>query len=97
MRPATRRGLLGALLGLPLGAAGPARPRTVLAAVPIARLDLPWWRERHAAKLAELRRGPVELVFLGDSITQDWEKPEYQPAWLHRRCHLAFAVAAAQR
>ena len=38
-------------------------------------------------KLAEIRRGPVELVFLGDSITQDWERtgPEpwrdFRPAW----------------
>ena len=24
-------------------------------------------------KLAELRRGPVDLIWLGDSITQDWE------------------------
>ena len=41
---------------------------------------MPWWRERHAAKLAEIRRRPVDLVFLGDSITQNYEKAG-PPAW----------------
>jgi lysophospholipase L1-like esterase len=50
-------------------------------------MDTPWWRERHEAKLAELHRGPVELVFLGDTITQDYERsgpppwPDYVPVW----------------
>lgn len=79
MRMMSRRGLL--LGGVALGAAGPApETKPVLAAVPISRLDTRWWRERHAAKLAELRRGPVDLVFLGDSITQDWELAG-PPAW----------------
>jgi lysophospholipase L1-like esterase len=51
-----------------------------VAATPISRLDTPWWRERHEAKLAELRRGRVDLIWLGDSITQDWELPG-PPAW----------------
>nr|WP_283949826.1 GDSL-type esterase/lipase family protein [Limobrevibacterium gyesilva] len=65
----------------------PPRPKTVLAAVPISRMDLRWWRERHQQKLAELRRGRVDLVFLGDSITQDWELTgpaewqNFRPAW----------------
>jgi lysophospholipase L1-like esterase len=50
-------------------------------------MDLPGWRARHEAKLEELRKGHVDLVFLGDSITEDWEKrgpPEWQdfvPVW----------------
>lgn len=61
--------------------------RTILAATPIARTDLPWWRERHEAKLHELAANKPELIFLGDSITQNWERsgqPEWQdfaPAW----------------
>ena len=61
--------------------------RTILAATPIARLDLPWWRDRHAAKLRELTEAKPELIFLGDSITQDWEHsgpPEWHdfaPVW----------------
>jgi lysophospholipase L1-like esterase len=76
-------------LGLALTAvywpAGSAR--TILAATPISRIDLPWWRARHEAKLHELAQAKPELIFLGDSITQDWERsgpPEWQdfaPVW----------------
>jgi lysophospholipase L1-like esterase len=58
-----------------------------IASTPLSRADLPWWRARFAEKAAELRRGPVDLVFYGDSITQNWERdgPEpwrnFQPAW----------------
>lgn len=58
--------------------AGPAEP---LAAMPIGRADLPWWRARHEAALARNKAGPVDLVWLGDSITQNWEKPDYKPVW----------------
>ncbi|WP_428485735.1 GDSL-type esterase/lipase family protein [Rhodopila sp.] len=54
--------------------------RTILAAVPISRMDLPWWRARHEAKLQALARVHPTLIFLGDSITQDWEKSG-PPAW----------------
>jgi lysophospholipase L1-like esterase len=66
-----------ALLGAapPLGAAP-------LATQPIERSD-GWWQARHTAKLEEARDRPVDLVFLGDSITQQWEKPAYRPVWQH--------------
>ncbi len=64
------------LLALLTGAAGPSNP----AANPLSREATPWWHARHEAKLAEARRGPVDLVFLGDSITQDWEMAG-PPAW----------------
>ncbi len=79
-----------------LGAAASAAPayaepieRTPIAAVPRARMDTPWWRQRHEQKLAELARGRVDLIWLGDSITQDWEMagPEewrnFAPVWRH--------------
>ena len=50
-----------------------ATDRVAVAATPISRMDTPWWRARHLEKLAEIRRGRVELIWLGDSITQDWE------------------------
>ncbi len=64
-----------------------ASARTILAATPISRTDLSWWRTRHEAKLRELAQAKPELIFLGDSITQDWEHagpPEWDnfvPAW----------------
>jgi len=82
----TRRSFLLTAATLPL-AATPARAKIPLAAEPIARLDSPWWRERHEAKLAEIKRGRVDLVFLGDSITQDYEDAgppawkDFQPVW----------------
>ena len=66
-----------------------AADRVPLAAVPLARQDTPWWRIRHQEKLAELRSRRIDLVWLGDSITQNWEKrgpPEWQdfaPVWQH--------------
>ncbi len=75
-----------ALLLLLLGGATPAT-RTVLAATPLSRMDLHWWRERFEAKQVELRSRQVDLLFLGDSITQDYEvsgPPEWRnfaPVW----------------
>jgi lysophospholipase L1-like esterase len=60
-----------------------------LAGVPLSRMDLPWWKARFAEKAAELRRGPVDLVFYGDSITQDFELAgppawrDFVPVWNH--------------
>jgi lysophospholipase L1-like esterase len=77
------------LFGLAIALACPsfADARTVLAATPIARTDLAWWRQRHEAKLQELAQAKPQLILLGDSITQDWElsgPPEWKdfaPAW----------------
>jgi lysophospholipase L1-like esterase len=84
--------LLGLAAGALMLAAGraPAAPHAVLAAEPIGRMDLPWWRARHEAVLQRLKSGePVDLVWLGDSITQNWEKrgppdwKDYAPVWAH--------------
>jgi lysophospholipase L1-like esterase len=37
--------------------------------------------ERHEKKLEEVRRLSAEVVFLGDSITQNYEDPAWQPVW----------------
>ncbi len=74
------RRFASALLLLVLCAAAASQARNVPAATPISRMSTEWWRARHEAKLAELRRGPIDLVFLGDSITQNWEKSG-PPAW----------------
>ncbi len=73
-----RRWLIGTALSLAL-ASRSGFAATVLAAVPISRMDLKWWRERHETKLEELRRLHPNLIFLGDSITQDWETDGPEP------------------
>lgn len=68
------------------------RPPTAVAAVnlavaPISRMDLPWWRVRFEHSLERVRQGHVSLVWLGDSITQNWESTgpapyaAYAPVW----------------
>jgi lysophospholipase L1-like esterase len=77
------------MLAALLAAGPPPQPRPPLAATPISRMDLPWWRARHEAVLHRLREGKVDLLFLGDSITQNWERsgsPErmdFRPVWQH--------------
>jgi lysophospholipase L1-like esterase len=79
-----RRFLVLACLLLPVPALAQGRPPA--ATQPIERADA-WWQQRHREKLAELRRGPVDLVFLGDSITQDYEQAgppafrDFRPVW----------------
>jgi GDSL-like Lipase/Acylhydrolase family len=58
-----------------------------LAAAPIGRMDLSWWKHRFEHSLARNHQGPVGLVWLGDSITQNWELAmpapyaDYVPVW----------------
>lgn len=33
-----------------------------------------WWSARHARAVARIQQGPVDLLFIGDSITQGWEE-----------------------
>jgi lysophospholipase L1-like esterase len=64
---------------LPLFAALPARADVPMAARPLSR-DVQWWQKRHKDKLAELREKKPALIFLGDSITQQWEYAG-EPSW----------------
>ncbi len=65
---------LGVAMAVTLAAAPPA-------AQPIARENLAWWAARHQQKVAAARAGGIDLVLLGDSITQRWEAPAYRKAW----------------
>jgi lysophospholipase L1-like esterase len=73
MRRAARLAVLAATATLLAAAALPP------AAQPISREQLHWWKARHEQKLAELRHGPVDLILLGDSITQDYELAGPEP------------------
>ena len=75
-RPLTRRALAAALL---LTHAAPVWAGD--AAEPVSRLDVPWWRARHQAKRLESRGAHPRLIFLGDSITQNWERDGTDPAY----------------
>jgi lysophospholipase L1-like esterase len=50
-------------------------------------MDLHWWRARFEAKQVELHETHPRLIFLGDSITQNWERHgppdwvDYAPVW----------------
>jgi len=70
--------LIAVLLASAATAAAASSPD--LATVPISRLNIPWWKARFMHKQAELRQSPPKLVWIGDSITQDWER-EGPPAW----------------
>ena len=67
-----RRWLVLLILSLFLLIPAVGDARTILAAAPISRLDLPWWRARHEAKLKELAEAKPQLIFLGDSITEGY-------------------------
>jgi len=64
------------------GCGGDANPAT--RARPHAE---PWWVHRHLDKVDEAKRqaGKINLVFVGDSITQDYERDEpgldFKPVW----------------
>ena len=83
----TRRLLLAAPALLLGGADRPPIERMPLAATPLSRMETPWWRARHQEKLQEIRGRAVDLVWLGDSITQNWERRgppdwmDFAPAW----------------
>ena len=98
----SRRHLLLAPAGLALARAVPAAARerdeahaqgraarraVPLAATPLSRMDLPWWARRHHEKVAEMRDRRPALVWLGDSITQNFEHDgpapldDYAPVW----------------
>jgi len=50
------------------------------AVTPIPRDIETWWKDRHEGFNKRAQRGGVDLVFIGDSITQGWET-EGKTAW----------------
>lgn len=63
----------GLLLSTGLTAQNPA-------VIPVHRLGEQWWSERHERCVAQTKQGNIDVVFLGDSITQGWES-EGKAAW----------------
>jgi lysophospholipase L1-like esterase len=46
----------------------------------VARSDEPWWQARFESMNIRAKKGDVDLLFIGDSITQGWEG-EGKDAW----------------
>ena len=65
---------LAVLIGSALSSPGPvlASGDQRVAVVPVPQTES-WWTERHERALAHVRQGRVDLLFIGDSITQGWE------------------------
>ena len=63
------------LLGFLLLSFGPtlASADQIKAAMPTPQTQS-WWSTRHARAVARIQQGPVDLLFVGDSITQGWEE-----------------------
>jgi len=40
---------------------------------PADRLGDQWWKDRHAANIAQMEKGEIGLLMIGDSITHGWE------------------------
>ena len=56
-------------------AAAPAAPAALVdASAPITKVDTGGFLKRHESFLARAKEGPVGLLFLGDSITDNWSK-----------------------
>ena len=78
-----RLGLLSALIPFLLAAQHTPNP----AAPPTDRLSEPWWAARHQAILDAIQQHPAaQLLLIGDSITQNYEKAHppdenFQPTW----------------
>ena len=47
------------------------------AAIPVAGYSA----DRHAKKIALVRKNKYDLILLGNSITNNFEKPQYQAVW----------------
>lgn len=70
-----RQGVVLVILLSGLAASGIAQqPKPESATDPVPR-DAKWWAERHAAMNARVKQGNVDVIFIGDSITQGWEGP----------------------
>ncbi len=82
LKPAIRLTMV-LLLPVLLGAAKPPS----IASEPVSRRDTSWWRQRFEEKQVEMKYGHVDLLWLGDSITQDWERDgpqdwrNFAPIW----------------
>ena len=89
-----RRRLAGVLFGLAFSVhAGDdvveaKQPESVVPATQTAEWAVEWWGPRHAEKVREIKRGDIDLLMIGDSITHGWEtrgKNVWEKYYKHRK------------
>ncbi len=73
--------IAAALMTLATAAFAQEAPKQIVATTPVPRDTEKWWVDRHAAKVELTKQGGLDLVFLGDSITQGWEGDAGKVAW----------------
>ncbi len=87
VRPSRYLSLLAIAISLLCTTALPAEESKNNAIVPVPRADQKDWMERHEAINARVKQGNVDLIFIGDSITEGWEgagKPVWDKFYGHR-------------
>lgn len=63
------------IIAVMLGLGALSAPASEIAAVtPAHRMEQEWWKARHEARVVEAAAGEYDVVFIGDSITQGWER-----------------------
>lgn len=67
--------VLGASLLFAASLSAMAQAPTPASTTPVPRQDN-WWTKRHKASVERAKKGDVDLLFLGDSITQGWNDNE---------------------
>ncbi|MEI8290476.1 MAG: GDSL-type esterase/lipase family protein [Verrucomicrobiota bacterium] len=72
--------MTGFLLFLMLDLAAAQLPR---AATPVPKTEKPDWMPQHEKNVAEARKGGIDLLFVGDSITKCWSR-EGRDVWAAR-------------
>jgi len=70
-----------AVVVLILASMAPAQDKLAAATTPADRLKQGWWEKRHAEKLELVKKGDIDLVFVGDSITHSFEGKHGKAMW----------------
>lgn len=75
-----RRSFLYALLFVLTAGFMASAADELVTTTPAPRKD-EWWQRRHEKINTRAKQGEVDLIFIGDSITQGWEGDQAQPVW----------------
>ncbi len=70
-----------AIAVLILASMAPAQDKLAAATTRADRLKQGWWKKRHAEKLELVKKGDIDLVFIGDSITHSFEGRHGKAMW----------------